>query len=107
MSVVSQQLIVRRGGKGRCAAIEVMHINPAIRKLIREAKPFQIPTGMQTIKKTGMLTMDEALCDLYARNLITSDDAIRYAQDVAFVTKRLSLNCPFSFYPDNNPNGRR
>ncbi len=90
VSVVSQQLIARKTGKGRCAAVEVMHINPAIRNLIREAKTFQIPTVMQTNKKAGMQTMDDAICDLHARNLISGADAMRYAQDISYVTKRLS-----------------
>ena len=90
MSVVSQQLIMRKSGKGRCAAIEVMHVNPAIRNLIREAKTYQIPTVMQTNKKSGMQTMDDAVCSLFDRNLISSTDALRYAQDVSYVSKRLS-----------------
>ena len=89
VSVVSQQLIMHKTGKGRCAAIEVMHVNAAIRNLIREAKTYQIPTVMQTNKKAGMQTMEDAICDLYAKNLISSADAMRYAQDVAYVSKRL------------------
>ena len=87
--VVSQQLIMRRTGKGRCAAVEVMHINNAIRNLIRESKTFQIPTVIQTNKKAGMQTMDDAICELYARHAISSAEAIRHAQDLAYVTKRL------------------
>ncbi len=89
VSVISQQLIMHRTGKGRCAAIEVMHINTAIRNLIRESKTYQIPTVMQTNKKIGMQTMDDAICDLHARRQITSEHAVRYAQDIAFVSKRL------------------
>jgi twitching motility protein PilT len=91
VSVISQQLIMRRTGKGRCAAVEVMHINTAIRNLIRESKTFQIPTVMQTNRKAGMQTMDDAICDLYARRLITGEHAARHAQDIAYVTKRLTV----------------
>ncbi len=89
VSVVSQQLIAKKSGKGRCAAIEVMHINPAIRNLIRESKTFQIPSVMQTNRKTGMITMDDAICELNARGVISGDEAERYAQDVVYVKKRL------------------
>jgi twitching motility protein PilT len=89
LCVVSQQLIARKSGKGRCAAIEVMHVNPAIRNLIRESKTFQIPSIMQTNKKVGMQTMDDAICELFSKNMISDQNAIRYAQDVAYVTKRL------------------
>jgi len=89
VSVVSQQLIAKKDGRGRCAAIEVMHVNPAIRNLIRESKTFQIASVMQTSKKAGMQTMDDAICDLFLKNAITDADALRYAQDAAYVAKRL------------------
>jgi twitching motility protein PilT len=87
--VVSQQLIARKTGKGRAAAIEVMHINPAIRNLIRESKTFQIPSVMQTNKKFGMQTMDDSIYDLYVRNVISDTEALRYAQDISYIQKRL------------------
>jgi twitching motility protein PilT len=87
--VVSQQLIAKQTGKGRCAAFEVMHINPAIRNLIRESKTFQITSVMQTNKKSGMQTMDDCIYDLYARNIIAGTEAMRYAQDVAYISKRI------------------
>ncbi|MEL4106316.1 type IV pilus twitching motility protein PilT [Oscillospiraceae bacterium WX1] len=89
VSVVSQQLISKKIGKGRCAAIEVMHINPAIRNLIRDSKTFQIPSVMQTNKKAGMQTMDDAIYDLYTRNVITDAEAMRYAQDINYLAKRI------------------
>ncbi len=89
ISVISQQLIVKKTGKGRCAAFEVMHINPAIRNLIRESKTYQIQSTMQTNKKAGMQTMDDCIYDLYANNVIGGAEALRYAQDVAYITKRM------------------
>lgn len=89
VSVISQQLIAKQTGKGRCAAFEVMHINPAIRNLIRESKTFQIPSVMQTNKKAGMQTMDDCIFELYTKNIISGAEAMRYAQDVAYISKRL------------------
>jgi twitching motility protein PilT len=89
VSVISQQLIAKQTGKGRSAAFEVMHINPAIRNLIRESKTFQILSVMQTNKKSGMQTMDDCIIDLYTKNMISSAEAMRYAQDVAYISKRL------------------
>ena len=63
--VVSQQLIAKENAKGRVAAFEVMHNTVAIKNLIREGKTFQIPSTMQTCRKIGMQTMDDAL---YATN---------------------------------------
>ena len=87
--VISQQLVARKTGKGRVAAVEVMHINTAIRNLIRESKTYQIPSVMQTNKKMGMQTMDDAIYDLYVRNLISDTEALRYAQDISYIQKRL------------------
>lgn len=79
--VVSQQLIPRAEGNGLVLASEVMVVNPAIRNLIREGKPHQINTVMQTGAGTGMQIMDASLADLYARKLITYEDALARAQD--------------------------
>jgi twitching motility protein PilT len=87
--VVSQQLLPKACGKGRVAAIEVMLANSAIRSHIREAKTFQIASTMQTNRKIGMVTMDEALLNLYQNGDITKDMAISYAQDAPALTKRL------------------
>lgn len=87
--VVSQQLLPRACGKGRVAAIEVMLANPAIRNYIREAKTYQIMSTMQTSRKSGMITMDDALMELYQRGEITQDDVLHYSQDRVAVAKRL------------------
>lgn len=55
--------------------------NSAIRSHIREAKTFQIASTMQTNRKIGMVTMDEALLTLYQNGDIDKDMAISYAQD--------------------------
>jgi len=75
--VVSQQLIPRKDGKGLVLALEVLVPNPAIRNLVREDKVHQIYSVMQTGQnKFGMQTMNQSLCDLYIRGLITREDAI-------------------------------
>ncbi len=79
--VVSQQLIPKTNGKGRVAAMEVMLTNGAIKNHIREAKTFQIPTVMQTNRKAGMKTMDDALYDLYMSGEISSENCMFYSQD--------------------------
>ena len=79
-AVISQQLIPRVGG-GRCAAFEVMHTNSAIRNLIRENKSHQIESTIQMNKKRGMITMDDAIFELYMKGDIDRNDAITFAQD--------------------------
>ena len=90
-AVISQQLIPRADHKGRVAAFEVMHATVPIKNLIREAKTYQISTVIQTNKKNGMGTMDDALIDMSLRGIISAENAINYAQDMAYVEKKVGL----------------
>ncbi|PID72787.1 MAG: type IV pili twitching motility protein PilT [Desulfobulbus propionicus] len=74
-AVVSQTLFKRIDIKGRVAAQEILICTPAVRNLIREAKTYQIPSIMQTGKKYGMQTLDDAIMDLLQRKKISADDA--------------------------------
>lgn len=88
-AVISQQLIPTRDGRGRVAAFEVMHANHAVRNLIREGKSHQLASVMQTNRKLGMMTMDEAITQLYDANKISREDAIEFAQDVDAMEMKL------------------
>ncbi len=75
--IIAQQLLPRRDGKGRVLAVEILVPNPAIRNLIREDKVHQIYSMMQTGQaKFGMQTMNQSLFDLYAKGLISYEDAL-------------------------------
>jgi twitching motility protein PilT len=74
-AVVAQNLFKRIDKKGRVAALEIMIAIPAIRNLIRESKTFQIPSAMQTGKKYGMQTLDDAILALLQGKKISADDA--------------------------------
>lgn len=80
-AVISQQLIPTADGHGRVAAFEVLHTNPAVRNLIREGKTHQLTSVMQTNRKAGMITMDDALLQLYAQHSISKDQVLQFAQD--------------------------
>lgn len=92
--IVSQQLLRRADGQGRVAALEVLFANNAIRNLIREGKTYQIPSVMQTSKRLGMQTMDDALYDLYMRKIIDADEAVTYAQDPVSMNKKVTFDLP-------------
>ena len=81
VSVVSQQLVPTVDKRGRVAAFEVMHATPAIRNLIRENKTHQIATSIQTSRRLGMITMDDALVELYMKGKIDRNGALNFAQD--------------------------
>ncbi len=80
-SVVSQQLLPLADESGRVAAFEVLHTNSAVRNLIREGKSHQIPSVMQTNRKLGMVTMDDAIMKLFFEGKISKTMAVQFAQD--------------------------
>ncbi len=71
-----QQLIPKAGGEGRVLATEVMVANTAIRSLIREQKQHQIYSVIQTGQREGMKTLNQSLCELYQKKLISREDAL-------------------------------
>ncbi len=88
-AVVSQQLLPRADGNGRVAAFEVMHANHAVRNLIREGKAHQLTSVMQTNRKLGMITMDEAILQLLSEKKITKEAALQFAQEPDTMQNRL------------------
>jgi twitching motility protein PilT len=88
-AVISQRLIPNVREDGRVAAFEVMLANSAIRNLIREGKNYQIPTAMQTARKQGNQSMDDALFDLYRTGQITRKNALLYSQDAEEMQKKM------------------
>ncbi len=80
--IVSQTLIARASGSGRVMACEVMVPNPAIRNLIREDKIHQVYSQMQIGQaKFGMQTMNQSLCDLFVRGVITLEESLGRSSD--------------------------
>ena len=90
-AVISQQLMPTMDGKGRIAAFEVMLMTTAIKNLIRDNKTFQIDALIQTSRQFGMITMDDAIFDLYKKKKITREIALSYAQDPAALQKKLGV----------------
>jgi len=75
--IVTQALVPKAGGRGRAMAAEVLVVTPAIRALIRDDKVHQIYSSMQSGKKFGMQTLNDALYALYMNKEITADDALK------------------------------
>lgn len=80
-AVIAQVLFKRIDKKGRCAAMEILIANAAVRNLIREGKTHQINSMIQTGKKYGMLLLDDAIMDLLNKGWISGDEAYMKAND--------------------------
>jgi len=78
--VIAQMLCKKIGG-GRVAALEVMFGLPAIANLIREGKIFQIPSIMQTGRKSGMCMMNDSLFKHVKDGIVAPDEALTKAND--------------------------
>lgn len=89
--VIAQQLMPRSDTSGRVAAFEVLLANSAVRNLIREGKSFQLPSIIQTSKKEGMQTMDDAITNIFYRSQISALTAITYAHDSESMQSKLQI----------------
>jgi twitching motility protein PilT len=78
--VIAQTLCKKVGG-GRVAAYEVLLSTPAVANLIREGKAFQIPSIMQTNRRLGMVTLNDALVELVEQKLVEPKEAYVRAVD--------------------------
>jgi len=87
-TVVSQQLLPGVDG-GRVPAYEIMHMNSAIRSLIRESKTHQIEDAIARGGDEGMLSMDQSILDLYKKGLITDKVALEYADNPEQLRRRM------------------
>ncbi|MGN1325685.1 MAG: type IV pilus twitching motility protein PilT [Candidatus Spyradenecus sp.] len=91
VAVISQVLLPRadKGGKGRCAAFEIMMSTPSIRSRIRDNKTFQINSDIQTGAKFGMVSLDTSLLNLYVAGKISYEDLVTKAQDPETTVQKL------------------
>jgi twitching motility protein PilT len=79
--VITQTLLPKARGRGRCMAAEIMVATPAIRALIRDDKIHQIYSAMQSGKKFGMQTMNDALFQLYTSREVSQEECERASGD--------------------------
>ena len=79
--IVTQTLLPRARGRGRVMAAEILVITPAIRALIRDDKVHQIYSLMQSGKKFGMQTLNDALYQLYIAREVVEEECLRTSGD--------------------------
>ena len=89
--VISQTLCKKIGG-GRVAAREILIVNKAVSALIREGKSVQIPNIIQTQRKLGMETLNDALLNLVKTKQVEAEEAFMKSvekKDMAMKLKAL------------------
>lgn len=71
--IMCMRLLQRADGVGRVPACEVLVVNPAARKLIKENRILQLNTVIASGKEDGMQTFNESLDALIKEGLITKE----------------------------------
>ena len=87
-TVISQQLLPGLEGE-LVPAYEIMHMNNAIRSLIRESKTHQIDNAISTGSAEGMISMDKSILGLYREEKISRETALDYAEHPDQLLRRL------------------
>ncbi len=87
-TVVSQQLVPSKNGE-MVPAFEIMNMNSAIKSLIRDSKSHQIDNVIASGSAEGMITMDQALLNLYKEGLIDMNIALSYAVNAEQLKRRM------------------
>lgn len=77
-TVVSQQLLPSTEGT-LVPAFEIMHVNAAIRNMIREQRIHQIDTAIYAGSAEDMITMDQSIFKLWKKGTITAETAVQYS----------------------------
>jgi twitching motility protein PilT len=100
-AVISQRLLERADNKGLALAAEVMIVTAAIRGyILEENKLGEIVTNIAKGKdQYGMQTFDQAIMDLYSKNLITVEEALANATSPNDMRLKLRLQENVSISP--------
>lgn len=88
ITVVSQQLVPGVDGK-MLPVFEIMHVNPAIRNMVRDNKSYQIDNAIQTSGSEGMISMDQYLLSLFHKGKITGETALEYAMNPEQMARKI------------------
>jgi len=94
LRAVIAQVLPRRIEGGRIAAFEIMLATPAIANLIREDKPAQMYSAIQSGQRHGMQTLDQSLSALLQRGVIARAEAARYARDANWFDQKCDEGQP-------------
>ena len=87
-TVVSQQLLPDQNG-GMVPAYEIMHVNSAIRSLIRDNKSHQIDNVISSSGGEGMVSMDQSILALFKSGHISAQTAMEYSDNPDQLRRRL------------------
>jgi twitching motility protein PilU len=100
-SMVAQQLLPRKDGKGRTPVVEVLLNSPLIADYIRKGEVHLIKELMAKSTELGMQTLDQSLVKAYKDGLISKEDAERFADSANDVRLQIKMHEKGKFGTDD------
>ena len=91
-SMVAQQLLPRKDGNGRAPVVEVLLNSPLVADYIRKGEVHLIKDLMAKSTELGMQTLDQSLVKAYKEDVISKEDAIRYADSANDVRLQIKMH---------------
>lgn len=107
-SVVCQQLLKTKDGKGRCVAQEILLANQSVRANIRADKIHQVYSTIQTSSQVGMCTMNQSLGRLVLQGKIDAETALKSSskmEELEVLLREEGLDVPNLSAPNQNNGG--
>jgi pilus retraction protein PilT len=101
LGVVSQRLLPRKDQVGRVAVFEQVVATPAIRTLIRDNKLHQAATVIEASRRDGMITMDEALKQIYSSGVVSYDEVVRHLRNPRAIVPPSAVQDPMPVVTDD------
>jgi len=91
-SMVAQQLLPRKDGQGRTPVVEVLLNSPLVADYIRKGDVHLIKDLMAKSTELGMQTLDQSLVKAYKDEMISKEEAIRYADSANDVRLQIKMH---------------
>ena len=91
-AMVAQQLLPSKDGTGRTPVVEVLLNSPLIAEYIRKGEVHLIKDLMSKSTELGMQTLDQSLIKAYKKELISKEEAIRFADSANDVRLQIKLH---------------
>lgn len=91
-SMVAQQLVPRKDGNGRVPVVEVLLNTPLVAEYIRKGEVHLIKELMAKSTELGMQTLDQSLVKAYKEDLISKEEAVRFADSANDVRLQIKMH---------------
>lgn len=89
--IVSQRLVMSQDGK-RVAALEILMKAPDIQEIIQKGNLEELKKAIEKHHMDGMMSFDQSLFKLYKEDVITKEDALRFAESRTDLNLQMRLS---------------